>query len=283
MQLQVLHERGIVDYEFPFRMLVSGIKEFPPHWHEEVEIVYVVEGKVDIGINQEIHTLLSRDILLIGPGEVHHFLQNPQKRKLIILQFGRGVFDQNDSIFHDRCFPAPRIPSGCTQDGMRHAHEKLEAYILQILEEYNKKLEGYRLALRARICDMMVLLLREIPWERYSAAEKNKRLVRLERLQSVFKYVDEHYAQDIPLEEAAKVSGFSVYHFTRFFKESIGMTFGDFLSRYRIAKAEVLLKNTEHSITEIAFSLGFNSIKTFNRVFKTLKGCSPSSYRKSNI
>lgn len=59
------------------------------------------------------------------------------------------------------------------------------------------------------------------------------------------------------------------------------MTFGHYLNNYRIEKASDLLKSTEDPITEIVFKSGFGSIKTFNRVFKQIRGCSPSSYKKT--
>lgn len=283
MLSQALHERKPFDQDFPFKMFVSNLGKFPPHWHEEMEIIYVVEGNIDIGLNHEIHTLNTRDILMIGPGEVHHFLDGQETRKILVVQFGMALLDQSFSIFGDRRFVTPLIDCNNAEQSLHAVHKKLEAQILQILDEYQSRKEGYRLTMKARLFDMMVVLLREVAWESYSVTEKNRRLIRLERLQNVFQYVEEHYSQELSLEKAANVANFSVFHFTRFFKESTGMTFGDYVSSYRIGKAEVLLKNTEESVTEIAFKLGFNSIKTFNRVFKELKRCSPSVYRKSNI
>jgi AraC-like DNA-binding protein len=72
-----------------------------------------------------------------------------------------------------------------------------------------------------------------------------------------------------------------MYHFTRFFKDTTGMTFWQYLNNYKVSKAVNLLINTSDSISEIAFNSGFNSIKTFNRVFKQVKGCSPSEFRKA--
>ena len=115
---------------------------------------------------------------------------------------------------------------------------------------------------------------------KYSPHEKSRKLGRLERLEQVFEYVDNNYDRPISLDQIARVANFSIYHFTRFFKETTGMTFGEYLNSYRIKKAEAYLEDAQNTITEIAFKSGFNSIKTFNRVFKHQKGCSPSEYRK---
>ncbi len=60
------------------------------------------------------------------------------------------------------------------------------------------------------------------------------------------------------------------------------MTFGRFLSSFRVKVAEKYLLEEDLTVTDIAFKCGFNSIKTFNRVFKIIKGCTPTEIRKRN-
>lgn len=137
--------------------------------------------------------------------------------------------------------------------------------------------------MKARLYDLAVILLRQVPMENYPPREKSRLLNRLERLKKVFAYVEENYNRSISLEEVAEEASFSVYYFTRFFKEATGMTFGQYLSFYRINIAEEYLLSYNDPITEVAFKAGFNSIKTFNRVFKKLKGCSPTEFREQNM
>jgi len=81
------------------------------------------------------------------------------------------------------------------------------------------------------------------------------------------------------LDDVAKITNFSVFHFSRFFKETTGITFCQYVNQYRIAKSVEYLLNTEDTITEIVFKSGFNNAKTFNRVFRQIKGCSPTDYK----
>ena len=78
------------------------------------------------------------------------------------------------------------------------------------------------------------------------------------------------------------MAGYSKYHFSRLFSEYTKETFCDYLNLRRIKAAEELLLNDSLSVTEIAMQSGFSSIATFNRLFRSLKGCSPSEYRKLN-
>lgn len=276
--MEVFHQRNLVGEEFPFNLFITDIAEYPPHWHEEIEIVYVLDEPLTIGLNNEIFTVNPREIFLIGRGEVHFFITPPKKSKRIILQFELSMFENFAAIMRERKFTNPLIQS---KGGDEPAHRDLERQILWIEDEHTRKAEGYHLAIKARLYDLMVILLRRVPMEKYSFLEQNKHLKRLERLEQVFQYVEQHHIREITLEEIAKTANFSVYYFTRFFKEATGMTFIQYLNNYRITKAiKYLTNSTEDSITEVAFKAGFESIKTFNRVFRQFKGCSPSCYKK---
>jgi len=277
--MQAWHQKNLLDPEFPFLLFLSDDLEFPPHWHDEMELLYVLEGELQVGLAREIHTLASRDILIIGGGEVHYFLNNPAKVKsrVAILQFGLKLFDSLSPVMGNRRFLEPHITQGRPEQ--QPAGSSLNNTLSAMVSEYINKQEGYQLAMKARLYDLLVTLLREIPHEACSDIQRRKQLSRLRRLEQVFRFVDENYSTDIGLQDAASVASFSVYHFTRFFKEATGMTFGQYLSGVRIRKAQEYLLSTGDSVTEVAFRVGFNSIKTFNRLFRNEAGCSPTDYR----
>lgn len=277
--MEVFHQRNLVGEEFPFNLFITDIAEYPPHWHEEIEIVCVLDETLVIGLNNEIFTVKPRDIFLIGRGEVHFFITPPKKSKRIILQFELSMFETFAPMMRERKFTVPLIEG---EGANGPIHRDLERQILWIEEEYARKAEGYHLAIKARLYDLMVILLRRIPMEKYSSLEQGKHLKRLERLEQVFQYVERNHNREITLEEIAHAANFSIYHFTRFFKEATGMTFVQYLNNYRITKAIKYLTNSNGDpITEVAFRAGFESIKTFNRVFRQIKGCSPSYYKKN--
>ncbi|GHT87980.1 hypothetical protein FACS1894137_15920 [Spirochaetia bacterium] len=85
------------------------------------------------------------------------------------------------------------------------------------------------------------------------------------------------------MDDAANDAALSKFHFTRFFKEQTGQSFHAYLSMVRVSHAVENLIKTDISITDIAYQCGFSSLKTFNRVFKTYTGKSPSQYRTAAI
>ena len=84
------------------------------------------------------------------------------------------------------------------------------------------------------------------------------------------------------LDDAANLAGFSKYHFTRLFKDFTGYSFYKYLNKKRIEHAERLLIDPEVLITEAALQSGFSSLSSFIRMFKIIKGCTPTEFRNMN-
>jgi AraC-like DNA-binding protein len=76
----------------------------------------------------------------------------------------------------------------------------------------------------------------------------------------------------------AKACGMSTFRFSRAFHEGFGLTFQDYVLRYRILEACRLLRNPDSNITQVAYSVGFNDASYFSRSFRRFIGTSPSAY-----
>ena len=99
----------------------------------------------------------------------------------------------------------------------------------------------------------------------------------------VCSYLSQNCTENISLDDAADYAGFSRYHFSRLFKEKIGMTFSDYLASCRVERARQLLATTDLSISEVANASGYQEANSFSRLFKTRTGQSPSEYRASRM
>ena len=100
-------------------------------------------------------------------------------------------------------------------------------------------------------------------------------------LRLALQYVEDHISLPITLQELADASGYSLSRFKAKFKEEIGITPAEYITLQKMDRAQMLLKTTDHSITDIAYELGFSSGNYFCSVFKKTLSYSPSSYRKN--
>ena len=308
--MPAMHQRSLVDADSPIKAYIASTEQFPPHWHEVVEIIYAMEDGLRVGLHQDIHELRARDIVLAGSGDVHSFPPMGRSMPRLIVQFDPVFLESFSTLLKDRRFAVSLLrcdADGADQAGSSYAeasgippsgdaqavsaaapanaatlHAAIEGQLLALLRESTERREGFRLAQKARVYDLLLLLLRSVPMEQVAPGERTRRLGRLERLEKVLAHVERNFGRTMPLEEVAALANYSVFHFTRFFRETTGMTFNEYVNQYRVEKSVALLLNTSDPITEIVYGAGFSSAKTFNRVFHQIMGCSPSAYRKSS-
>jgi AraC-like DNA-binding protein len=92
-------------------------------------------------------------------------------------------------------------------------------------------------------------------------------------------FIDQNYAENISLGDAAAAVHASTFYFCKVFRKGTGLTFTEYLTRVRIEKAKTDLGNPHLRISEVAFAVGFQSLSQFNRAFKSVVGKSPTEYR----
>lgn len=93
-------------------------------------------------------------------------------------------------------------------------------------------------------------------------------------------YIEQHYREKLSLEHLAEALRLPVSRLDRLFAETTGIAFHDYVAGVRVEKAKNLLLNPNYYFTEIAFELGFGSIREFNRVFTRMVGEPPNAYRQ---
>ncbi len=98
-------------------------------------------------------------------------------------------------------------------------------------------------------------------------------------IREVKEFIMDNIDEKISLSEVAEKAGVSVYYFCKLFKKSTGLTFTEYVNRQRVELAKGELVRTNHTVTHIAYAVGFHSLSQFNRCFNKYTGESPSNYR----
>jgi len=94
-------------------------------------------------------------------------------------------------------------------------------------------------------------------------------------------YVEQHFREKIRCDDVARLCGMSSFRFSREFKDKYTIAFRDYVVRYRLREAYKMIKDQKASVTDAAFSVGFNDISYFSRMFKRHFDVSPSSLNNS--
>ncbi|MGL4336255.1 MAG: helix-turn-helix domain-containing protein [Turicibacter sp.] len=257
-----------------------------PHWHKEVEIIYVKKGNVNIGVNDRPIRLQEGEIYIINGGEVHYFFASPDSERSVLI-FDAALFQ--DVSFMNRNGRSLKSQISKIVNSSHEWDNDLSNQVKKIIDEINsecsQKDDGYVYALKAKMFELITLIYRKIPLKSEADIVVSKLTYTeqseiLDKLDLVFDYIEEHYKDTISLEEVAEYIGFSHFYFTKFFKKNTGMTFVTFLNYYRLNKAKWMLTHTNVPISEVAYEAGFQSVKTFYRLFKQEANMSPLQYQK---
>lgn len=254
--------------------------EYALHWHPAIEMIIPLENGYTVIAGQETYNLSPGDIFIIPGGELHHLIAPPAGQRLIYLFEFNALSRIRGYSFLTSYMTQPILINQTTCSTI-YAEEA--DIIAQLCRDYFQNDSLREMMIYSKLLAFFVnyvryrMSLEDENTYMLSKAEKQNDLI--EKFNTVFDYLDEHFTEDLTLETVADVAGFSKFHFSRLFKQCSGYNFYDYLCFKRIKSAETLLLKPGISITEVALQSGFSSLSTFNRTFKKLKGCTPSEYR----
>ena len=247
-------------------------EEYPPHWHNAIEIIMPLESTYTVICSGKEHILNERDIMIIPAGKIHNLKARSGRR--FILLCDNKIIDGMTQLAELR----PVIANPLV------VNESWGADILRSLgnimtEIYTLYFESGALSDIYIYMKLLTLLtyIREYQLSRIITDDSEKYSAAIHR---VLGYIEKNYMNDISLESLADIAGYSTYHFSRIFRKYSGTTFIKFLNNRRVSAAELLLLENNVSVTDAASQVGFSSLTTFNRVFKEINGCTPSEFKK---
>lgn len=253
---------------------------FPPHWHVPGEIICPIENTYQVTVGGKAMDLSPKDILVIAPGELHSIVA-PSSGSRYIVNFNTSPFDR----FQDLTFLFSTISPFCLL--RREDSPQLTDALYRLLEQIEQEYFGENIYRESEISSLLlhffVLLGRNRgSLDKLQGTSLSKHQEYSDRFMLICNYINSHCTENLSLEQIAQQARFSKYHFARLFKELTGTTCHNYLINRRILFAQTLLVDSSVSITEVAMRSGFNSLATFNRIFKAQMGCTPSEYRKLN-
>lgn len=252
-------------------------EEYPMHWHSPIEIVMPVHKEYRVEYADLRVTLGEGEILILCPGVLHHYDACEGERYIIQAEITSVLNLREVDAILTIIQPGLLI----TKQSFPDAYDRIHELVEQIEQEYLESGAFFEASIYSMLLEIFVLIGRSRAQntQRFAADElRQKKYV--EKFMEVCSYIDEHCSENLSLEDAASYSGFSKYHFTRLFKQFTGTTFYKYLNQKRITHAERSLSDMSLSVTDVALSSGFNSISSFIRMFKIMKGCTPSEFRR---
>ena len=248
--------------------------QYELHDHSAVEILLTLEGSVTYTVDDIVYQVRKGEVLIIPPDMQHSLSMGEESSRYLFLFEPEGILSMRDIKTLTPYFHRPFH----LRDGSE-AHVRIRELLLKLKDVYEK-----RELMWNTVCYSYLLRVYAILGQRYLNGVRNRipdggRIVESEVITASMTYINNHYKQDLSLEDVAEFAGFSRYYFSRSFKKQTGYSFKDYLCQKRLQVAMDLLIRTDKSMKDVAADSGFGSVATFNRVFREKKGCTPTQFR----
>lgn len=258
-------------------------KNTAPHFHNFLELVYVISGQA-IHIRDGKKTVVNPgDYYIIDYNSTHEYITDDENFLIINCLFVPRFIDS--SLNGCRSFQkllnnylirlsADFSDINPTQTIFHDDNGRIKSILDILLSEYKEKQPGYLEIMRCGLIEIIIQTVRK-------TSRRDTDMVYKNYSRYIMKYVSKNYMQPITLSEIAQELNFSIPYLSKVFKEDTGMGFSEYLQKIRIEEACRLLANTDSKVIDIAQSVGYNDICTFNLIFKKHLGITPRDFRKS--
>jgi len=249
----------------------------PLHWHEELEILYPLNGESDVFIDGVSYRQKNKQLLVIDSKKIHSTCNYGDHSMYLCIHITKKSLEwyfPKIQDHHIQCQPND-IPDDKFADYLRMNQSLQRITELYITDSPVFLLESEGLVLQVLSCLLLHFSSDTAPL--LLPADK----LAMERIRQIIQYVEAHYTESISLQDAADLLGIGKEYFCRFFKKNMGISFLQYVNHVRISHIYQDLIHTDLPIQEIMEKNGFTNQKLCNRTFKELYGCTPSKIRKS--
>jgi len=269
------------------KQLVLNIPDFEPFWHyhPEFELTYIIHGSGKRIVGDCIEPFYPGDLVLLGPDLPHTWnsLRDKDDKRMcraVVYQFGGKLVPGSAENFPE--FDGIRRLLEIAGRGIWFHGKKAEAAGKELLRL--SKIHG--LAKLSSFWQLLDELGSTADYSLLAGETYSPPLHKYqgERINKVFRFVADHFHENIQLRQVARLVHMTETSFSRFFRAITGETFIDYLNNFRISHAcRLLAAGREKDVNQVAAECGYRSSTHFNRMFQLRKKCSPSEFRKRTM
>lgn len=281
----------------------------PAHWHEHLEIIYVLGGEITASINDVSYELKKGDIFLVNSNDIHYTYTHEDARYYLLqippvhleristrwkgLKFQElitgemaGAHAWADELENAQIKERPE-ETGCARKKQADQSDCLNYRLGEIFQEiaslYEEKREGYHLLVLSAVYRLLYLLYTEGIRAEETMDNSHGTLRDLERMKLCMEFVREHYGESISLADAAGLLSITPEHFCRLFRKYTGQTFLNYVNQIRMEHFYTDLLETNENITFLLDKNGITNYKGFLRKFKETYGEPPKEVRRRRL
>lgn len=234
-----------------------------PHFHSSLEFIYIIDGQMSALLDSHPITASKGDIIIVPSYTIHSYTTEDIS-DTYVLTIPLDLIPSYSTMLDKKTFAAVYIPAEEVDHEICHCLEQLLNYTdeLENVKENKNIIKGYSYI-------FLGLLINQVGLTDIS----NKKITSL--VQNILIYLQDHFRENLTLETLASNYGYSKSRFSHIFNLYFGCSLSDYINGLRCRYALELIQQQDLTITDIALSSGFESVRTFYRAFKKQFGYSP--------
>ena len=233
--------------------------DWAPHFHKNMELIYALRGDIHINVNEKGVLLEQGRCAMILSNQIHSFSIGRDAMAWVLV-FSEDFVPEFAAYVKDKQGSETVFSLDEEIDTLL-----LDHFIMRDASAFMKKSCLYA------VCDQY---LKQVRLEERKNGND-------ELICHVLDYIEAHYREDIGLERIAQEFGYEYHYLSRILNKKYNIRFKQILNEYRVEQAIRLLETKDSTMTEIAMQCGFQSIRSFNEVFRSITGQTPSDYIKN--
>ncbi len=243
------------------------------HYHQNLDMLYVLAGSVDVVIDDKEYHLLPEDMILINSNKRHKF---ENSGNLLAIRFAIDYYLLSQTV------GTTQMLFLCNSAVDKNsAYDKLRHQMKEIIRYYYTEGNNDKCYLQALYYQMLHILIANFMVKTEEARVLFDNNSDKERISEIQSYIQGHYQSAISLNDLAEQMFLTPAYLSKYIKKKFGMTFIDYLNNIRLFHAVDELIYTNKSLTHIAMDNGFCTSAAFNKSFKKVFNVSPGEYRKT--
>lgn len=238
------------------------------HRHNYIEFEYLEYGAAEHDVCGTESTLTTGDFYAIGTEDFHKIEFTEPGSIFTLSLYPRLLPAAIQKLLSQFDFPVMgNIPKSKRRE-MSLWHRRIRCMLFHDEPCENEKIMGY------------LLLILSTALEYSKPITKKKERGKYKHIAAAIEYIEQHYNEDISLDDVAKALYLSPNHLSKLFSEANGISISEYLTEYRLEMAKHAINTTKKSITDIAMECGFGSFSSFSRSWKRYFGINPRDYKK---
>lgn len=256
------------DPSFPIIFHLDTMKknhsDFLPHWHENLEILYVLQGTINVIADADSVIASKEEIIVINSNNVHYIQSLADESIYYCLIIDQKFCEEFNLDIGEVVFQR--------QIKDRELREKYEI----IKEEFQSQKTLYKAKIKAATMDLVISLYRNYTILESSLSKQIKNN-KIEVIKKAIRFIQYNYTQNLSIQSISEEVGVSKYYFCHIFKEVTGYTTVNFLNTVKCTNAKKLLQSGKYSVEEAALLCGFDNLSYFSKTYKKHMNRLPSS------